>query len=68
MKRVHPFDFPLSREAMEFATQWPGAVRSPSVDAMGIHFHEMRDTYIDTIGWLYRAGHLTAAQAGKLAV
>jgi hypothetical protein len=34
-RRQHPFDFPLSGEAMEFTTQWPGAVRSPAIDALG---------------------------------
>jgi len=67
VKHVYPFDFPLSGEAMDFATQWPGVVRSPAIDALGIQFRSARDTYVDTIRWLYRAGHLTRRQAGKLA-
>ncbi len=67
VKSVYPFDFPLSGEAMDFATQWPGAVRSPALDALGVSFRDGRQTYADTIRWLYRAGHLTAEQAGKLA-
>lgn len=66
-KRVYPFDFPLSGEAMDFATQWPGTVGSPSIDALGIRFRDGRETYADTIRWLHRSGNITAAQAGKLA-
>jgi nucleoside-diphosphate-sugar epimerase len=67
VKHVYPFDFPLSAEAMDFATQWPGVVRSPAIDALGIRFRDGRDTYADTIRWLYRAGHLTRREAGRLA-
>jgi len=67
VKHVFPFDFPLSSEAMDFATQWPGVVRSPAIDALGIRFRDGRETYTDTIRWLYRAGHLTRKQAGLLA-
>ncbi len=66
-KHAYPFDFPLSAEAMDFATQWPGVIRSPAIDALGIRFRDGRETYADTIRWLHRAGHLTARQAGKLA-
>jgi len=67
IKKVVPFDFPLSREAMEYATQWPGTVGSPMVDAAGLKFRSARDIYADTIRWLYRARHITARQAGLLA-
>jgi hypothetical protein len=67
VKHVYPFDFPLSSEAMDFATQWPGVVRSPAIDALGIRFRDGRETYADTIRWLYRAGHVTAREAGWLA-
>ena len=30
-------------------------------------FREARETYADTIRWLYREGHLTRRQAGRLA-
>jgi nucleoside-diphosphate-sugar epimerase len=67
VKHVYPFDFPLSSEAMDFATQWPGVIASPAIARLGIPFRDPRDTYRDTIRWLHRAGHLTARQAGKLA-
>ncbi len=67
VKHVYAFDFPLSGEAMDFATQWPGVVRSPAVDALGVSFRDGRESYRDTIRWLHRAGHLSDEQAGKLA-
>jgi dihydroflavonol-4-reductase len=67
VKHVYPFDFPLSGEAMDFATQWPGVVRSSAIDALGIRFRDGRETYADTIRWLFRAGHLSAREAGNLA-
>ncbi|MEM7410233.1 MAG: NAD-dependent epimerase/dehydratase family protein [Myxococcota bacterium] len=67
VKRVVPFDFPLSREAMQLATQWPGVVTSPNVEAMEIAFRDGRETYRETIRWLYETGHLTPEEAGLLA-
>jgi nucleoside-diphosphate-sugar epimerase len=67
VKRVRPFDFPLTREGMQFATRWPGILASPALDSLGVRFREARETYADTIRWLHRAGHLTSEQAGRLA-
>lgn len=67
VKRVAPFDFPLTGEAMDFATQWPGTLRTPAVDALGVRFRDPRATFADTIRWLHASGNLTAAQAGRLA-
>ena len=67
VKRVRPFDFPLTREGMQFATRWPGILSSPTLGSLGVRFREARETYADTIRWLHRAGHLTSEQAGRLA-
>lgn len=66
LKHLYPFDFPLSAEAMDLATQWPGTVPSPAIEKLGLRFHDGVDTYRDTIRWMVAAGHLTAKQAGKL--
>jgi len=66
-KRIRPFDFPLTHEAMSFASQWPGAVPSPELQALGLEFRDVRTTYADAITWMNRTGHLTAAEAGRLA-
>jgi len=67
VKRVLPFDFPLTSEAMHFATQWPGTVPSPALVDLDLSYRDARETYCETIRWLHRGGHLTAEQAGKLA-
>jgi hypothetical protein len=64
---VFPFDFPLTREAMDFASQWPGVVPSPKIEALGIRLRDARETYADAIRWLHHAGELSAKQAGRLA-
>lgn len=67
VKRVYDFNFPLTRDSMEFATQWPGADASRTTDELGVKFRSLEETYTDTLRWLHRAGHLTAAQVGRLA-
>jgi len=67
VKHVIPFDFPLAGEAMDFATQWPGVVPSPRLEALGLPRRDPRATWEETIRWLHAAGHLTAKQVGKLA-
>ncbi|MBT38128.1 MAG: NAD-dependent epimerase/dehydratase family protein [bacterium] len=67
VKRVYDFNFPLTRDSMEFATQWPGANASRTTDELGVEFRPLEETYTDTLRSLYRAGRLTAAQVGRLA-
>lgn len=67
VKSVYDFDFPLTHESMAFASGWPGAEMSPEMRALDMDFRPLRETYEDTVRWLYRAGHLTAAQAGRMA-
>ena len=67
VKRVYDFNFPLTRDSMEFATQWPGADASRTEKDLGLVFRPARETYRDTLTWMYRAGHLTAAHVGRLA-
>lgn len=67
VKRVRSFDFPLTGEAMDFATQWPGAEASPELRRLGLELREPQETCEDAIRWMYRAGHLEAHEAGRLA-
>jgi dihydroflavonol-4-reductase len=67
MKRIYDFDFPLTRDAMEFTTRWPGADAEPTTRELGVRFRDVADTFRDTLVWMYRAGRLTAARVGKLA-
>jgi dihydroflavonol-4-reductase len=67
VKRVHDFNFPLTRDSMEFTTRWPGGDAERTTRELGVSFRNVADTFRDTLVWMYRAGHLTAAQVGKLA-
>jgi nucleoside-diphosphate-sugar epimerase len=67
VKRFYDFNFPLTRDSMEFATQWPGADASRTERDLGLVFRPARETYRDTLRWMYRAGHLTADHVGRLA-
>jgi dihydroflavonol-4-reductase len=67
VKRFYDFNFPLSREAMEFATRWPGADAGRTMEDLGLRVRGAEETYRDTVVWMYRAGHLTTSQVGRLA-
>jgi dihydroflavonol-4-reductase len=67
VKRVYDFEFPLSREAMEFTTRWPGADAGRTMEDLGVRFRDAEATYRDTVVWMYRAGYLTKRQVGSLA-
>ena len=67
IKDVYDFSFPLTRDAMEFATRWPGCSGEQTTREIGVSFREASETYRDTIRWMYEVGHLTSKQVGKLA-
>jgi nucleoside-diphosphate-sugar epimerase len=67
VKRVHDFNFPLTRASMEFATRWPGADASRTTRELGLRFRPPEESYRDTLRWMLRAGHLSARQVGRLA-
>jgi dihydroflavonol-4-reductase len=67
LKRFYDFDFPLTRDAMEFMTRWPGADAERTTRELGLHFRNAAETYRDTLIWMYQAGHLGAEHVGRLA-
>lgn len=67
VKRFHDFDMQMTRDAMEYTTQWPDAETERTTRQLGVEFRGAADTFRDTLIWMYRAGHLTAAQVGVLA-
>jgi dihydroflavonol-4-reductase len=67
VKRFYDFDFPLTRDAMEFMTRWPGANADRTTRELGLHFRDAAQTYRDALIWMYQAGHLAAEQVGRLA-
>ncbi len=66
-KRFARFDFPLTYEAMSFATRWPGADSRRLEDALGAGFRDPAETFADTLRWLAAAGHLEPRRVGRLA-
>jgi nucleoside-diphosphate-sugar epimerase len=67
LKNLWDFEFPLSRDAMEYASLWPGTAANSTSADLGIDFRSARETYTDTLRWMYRAGHLERRHVGKLA-
>lgn len=60
VRRVVPFDFPLSREAMDTASRMVPMDDQATVDELGIVFRDPRETLHDTYRWLYESGRLAA--------
>ncbi len=67
IKPIYDFSFPLTRDGMEFATQWPGCSGERTTRELGVTFREAKQTYRDTLRWMYEAGHLTARHVGRIA-
>jgi dihydroflavonol-4-reductase len=67
VKRVVDFNFPLTRDSMEFATRWTGADASRTTRELGLAFRDPEESYRDTLRWMHRSGHLTARHVGRLA-
>ncbi len=67
VKRVYDFNFPLTRDSMEFATRWTGADASRTTRELGLAFRPPEESYRDTLRWMHRSGHLTARHVGRLA-
>jgi len=67
VKRLYDFDFPLTYEAMCFATLWPGADASGTERDLDMRFRPKEETLRDTIRWMAAAGHLDPKVCGRLA-
>ena len=67
IKPIYDFSFPLTRDAMEFATRWPGCSGERTTRELGISFREAKETYRDTLRWMFEAGHLEEKHVGEIA-
>jgi len=67
IKPIYDFSFPLTRDAMEFATRWPGCSGDRTTQELGVSFRDAKETYRDTLRWMYEAGHLREKHVGKIA-
>jgi dihydroflavonol-4-reductase len=66
-KHVVDFAFPLTSDAMQYATRWPGVDASRTTRELGLRFRPVEETYADAIRWMHRSGLLSARLVGKLA-
>jgi len=67
VKRVRPFDFPLTSEAMAFATRWTSLDDAATREALQVEYRDVRETLGDTLRWLVRSGNLRTECIGRLA-
>lgn len=67
VKRIYDFEFPMTRDGMEVTTRWPGADAERTTRELGVRFRDPAESLHDTLAWMYSAGHLSAAQVGRLA-
>lgn len=67
LKHSLHFEFPLTYEAMNTATRWPGVDSSQTLIDLDVSFRDLRATLEDTLVWMHRAGHLPARHVGRLA-
>lgn len=67
VKRVVPFEYPLTYEAMEMATKSCPYDSDATSRALGLHGRTVDDTLTDSIRWLGATEHVTPKLAGVLA-
>jgi len=67
VRKVFPFSFPLSREAMESAVMMVPLDDQATVDELGIEFRPPRETLRDAYRWLYESGRIPARLVPALA-
>ncbi|MBW2396661.1 MAG: NAD-dependent epimerase/dehydratase family protein [Deltaproteobacteria bacterium] len=65
-RRIVPFDFPLTREAMTFVTRFRPVENSPELEALGVTWRPTRETFSDSLRWLIAEGHLDRKRAPGL--
>ncbi len=67
VRRVRPLSYPLTRDAAEIMTTMVATDDSATLERLGLTLTPVRDSLEDTVRWLAEAGHLPAANAGRLA-
>lgn len=67
LQRVLPFRLPLSAEGFDAVTWDARGDNSRARAELGFAPRDPSETFADTVEWMYRAGRISAKQAGKLA-
>ena len=60
-------DLPITREGLNYATQWVMLDNSRIETELDFEFRPVDETFSDTICWLYQQGEISAREAGRLA-
>jgi len=68
IRRVRSLGYPLTRDAAEMMTAMVPTDDQPTLDELGVTLRPTRESLEDTFRWLVVAGHLPAANAGRLAL
>ena len=68
VRRVIPFSFPLSHEAMETATCMVPMDDQATIDELAVTFRPPQETLRDTYRWLHESGKLSARWVPALTV
>jgi dihydroflavonol-4-reductase len=67
VRRIAPFDYPLTREAAEMIVRLVPCDSRATVEQLGVPFRPMAETLRDAIRWLYESGEISAKFAGRIA-
>lgn len=67
VKKIVPFDYPITLEAAEMMTRFVPCDSRATVDQLGVRFRSTAETLEDTIRWLYEADEISARIAGQIA-
>ncbi|TDG13659.1 SDR family NAD(P)-dependent oxidoreductase [Seongchinamella unica] len=65
---VLPLDLPISREGLNYATQWAMLDNRRVETELDFQFRPVEETLADSIRWLYQQGEISARAAGRLAL
>lgn len=67
VKRVAPFDYPVTYEAAVMMTRFVPCDSGPAERELGVRFRPIDETLADSVRFLHRAGHIPDRLAGRLA-
>lgn len=66
-KRIHHFDYPLTRDAAEIMVTMVPTDDSATIASLGLRLRPVEESVTDALRWLAKAGHLSGRRAGLLA-
>lgn len=64
--KLYPHNFPLTRDAVTFATEWVYADDTKIRNELNLHYRPVSDTFRDTAKWLVKERHINKRWADKI--